>query len=91
MTTWQDVERVKQANPTWGSGKVASELGCSAAYVRATAQPRGWGSYGDGRVTLRVRVDTVKPLCRPDESPYSCLRRIVHHALVRAGAAKKRT
>lgn len=42
MTTWQMVHKVHREHPDWNSALIAERLGCGAAYVRATANRRGW-------------------------------------------------
>jgi hypothetical protein len=90
MATWMDVDRVRQANPEWGSPEIATELDCDPAYVRATFYRRGWklprARTYDG-VTLRVPLAPIVPLCRDGETPQNCLRRLVHRMLVRAASA----
>lgn len=54
MTTWQDVARIRNLNPTWGCAKIAQHLGCRAEYVRATFQRRGWANPNSRDPALRA-------------------------------------
>ncbi len=86
--TWKDVVRVHRAHPTWTGPEIADELGCLSAYVRATASRRGMKippTRFDG-VTLNVPRERVERLCKPGESPHTCLRRLVHKMLAKANA-----
>lgn len=51
MTTKHEVYAAHRENPTWGSGDIARHLGCSDAYVRATAQRNGWSLPKRDRAT----------------------------------------
>ncbi|HEY1806038.1 MAG TPA: hypothetical protein VGG45_16310 [Terracidiphilus sp.] len=83
-TNWKDVDRVRLANPDFTATEIADTLGCMSHYVRATAQRRHWTlpKHIGAAVTLRVPTDRVAPLCRPNETPHQCLRRLVHKILV---------
>ena len=91
MTTWRDVVRVHQAHPKWTSSLIARSLGCTSAYVRATASrrklklPRMRRDKGHARAI--VPLADVIPLCQKNETPHAALDRIVRDALAKAGAA----
>lgn len=85
-TNWKDIDRIRQANPSFTSTEIADVLGCGSYYVRATAQRRGWTipKHIGVVVTLRILSDRIIPLCRPNETPHQCLRRMVQKMLSRS-------
>lgn len=91
MTTWRDVERVHVKHPDWPASRIAKSLRCGSAYVRATANRRGWDVPNERNSAKNARVivpiSQVLPFCLPNERPHRALKRIVRDALAKARAA----
>lgn len=80
MTTWRDVDRIRNEHPDWTSVEIAAALGCESAYVRATAQRRGWElATGKGHNRkLKVRISELRRVAIPGETPEQTLARLLN-------------